>query len=233
MQYNNFHYAMVLANQMYGVNMQSDDFEELGLIKFNKIGNKRCKLKKVILTVGQDGITELPCDCDQIEAITYGFEDAMYNSPIYQEGDFASIATEHYIEARKLSRDPYYQSGRYVKYRIVDDQHIQITEAPKGTKVLLLYKQYIMDNEGLPMITDDEALAIATYVASIDYLKRGLKTNNQALITLSKELERKTAIYTDQARIPEYLSQNELNEILDASVSHDRKLYNKSFKPLK
>ena len=39
-----FHYAMVLANQMYGTEMQPEDFEELGIIAFNKIGNKRSKL---------------------------------------------------------------------------------------------------------------------------------------------------------------------------------------------
>jgi len=30
---------MVLANQLYGVKMPEEDFEELGMIAFNKIGN--------------------------------------------------------------------------------------------------------------------------------------------------------------------------------------------------
>ena len=36
-----------------------------------------------------------------------------------------------------------------------------------------------------------------------------------------------------QARIPEYLNQNEMDEILNAKSSWDRKSYNKTFKPIK
>lgn len=224
---------MVLANQLYGVKMPEEDFEELGMIAFNKIGNQRYKLKSTYIEVGNDGIIELPCECDAIESLNYDFEDAMYNSPIYSEGDMGSIVTEEYIEGRKVSMSPFYQSGRYVKYVMVDDNTIQVKEAPVGTKLHLLYKEFILDNEGLPKVTDDEALAIATYIASIDYFKRGLATNNANLITLSSNLTKKYAVQVDQARIPTYLSQNDMNEILDARTSHDRKIYNKSFKPLR
>jgi len=56
--------------------------------------------------------------------LNYDFEDAMYNSPIYSEGDMGSIVTEEYIEGRKVSMSPFYQSGRYVKYVMVDDNTI-------------------------------------------------------------------------------------------------------------
>ena len=35
----------------------------------------------------------------------------------------------------------------------------------------------------------------------------------------------------DAARVPDYISQNEMNDILDAKYSWDRKVYNKSYKP--
>jgi len=72
-----------------------------------------------------------------------------------------------------------------------------VKEAPVGTKLHLLYKEFILDNEGLPKVTDDEALAIATYIASIDYFKRGLATNNANLITLSSNLTKKYAVQVD------------------------------------
>lgn len=50
---------------------------------------------------------------------------------------------------------------------------------------------------------------------------------------MSQLLEKKAAQYTDQARIPDHLSQNEMNEVLDAHTSYDRKVYGKSYKPLK
>ena len=39
-----FGYAMFLANQMYGLEMLPDDFEEIGLVAWNMIGNKKQKL---------------------------------------------------------------------------------------------------------------------------------------------------------------------------------------------
>jgi len=46
-------------------------------------------------------------------------------------------------------------------------------------------------------------------------------------------LERKWRTLCSQARVPEHISQNEWNEILDAKVNWNRKIYNKSYKPLK
>ena len=39
--------------------------------------------------------------------------------------------------------------------------------------------------------------------------------------------------YCDSARVPLYINQNEMNEILDSKSSWNRKIYNKSYKPVK
>jgi len=36
-----FGYAMFLANQLYGLELLPDDFEEIGLVAWRMIGNKR------------------------------------------------------------------------------------------------------------------------------------------------------------------------------------------------
>ena len=43
-QYNNFKYGLTLANSLYDLDMNVDDYEELALIAWNFIGNKRCRL---------------------------------------------------------------------------------------------------------------------------------------------------------------------------------------------
>jgi hypothetical protein len=45
-------------------------------------------------------------------------------------------------------------------------------------KINILYKGILADEEGLPEITDKEAIAIATYIAYILKFKEGLQTNN-------------------------------------------------------
>jgi hypothetical protein len=43
---NNFYYSLTLLDSLYGIELQEDDFEEIALIAWNLIGNKRCKLYK-------------------------------------------------------------------------------------------------------------------------------------------------------------------------------------------
>mgnify|MGYP006934494781 CR=1 FL=1 len=59
-----FHYAQVLANQYYNVEMQPEDFEELGIIAFERIGNARTKLHATKLEVTKDNTVILPDNCN-------------------------------------------------------------------------------------------------------------------------------------------------------------------------
>lgn len=81
------------------------------------------------------------------------------------------------------------------------------------------------------MVTDKEAQAIACYIAYVQAFKDGLQGNQQSL-QLSQMLEAKWITLCDQARVPEYLSQNDMDKILDAQYSADRKVYGKSYKPI-
>ena len=69
------HYAQFLAESLYGIDILPEDFEEMALIAFRMIGNKRTQLMSTCLRVDCNGLVQLPCDCDMIEAVTWGFED--------------------------------------------------------------------------------------------------------------------------------------------------------------
>lgn len=227
-----FHYAMVLANQLYNVDMEPEDFEELGIIAFNKIGNKRSRLHKGCVVVTNDNTIILPENCSRIEALTYNFEDARFTSPLHDYGDVDSIVTEEWIERNKQFTSPDYISGKYVKYT-QSGNTLYLKDDLRNQTLNILYDEDIVDDDGLPQITEEEAQAIAAYVASINMFKKGIATNNQNLLQISQLLDRKVATLIDQARIPESLSQNEMNEVLDAKTSYDRKVYGKSYKPIK
>ena len=55
----------------------------------------------------------------------------------------------------------------------------------------------MLDDEGLPEITDKEAVALATYCAYILKYKEGLQTNNPTIIQLSETLRQKWLIQCD------------------------------------
>ena len=131
-----FYTAYPLIKQLYGVELTPEDFEEIGLIAWKHIGNKFTKLYRYSANLicdtppcrngcGQkvEGFSmSLPCNCDILEAVTYGWEDWKYTTNKTVNGDYSSQFTENYIETRKITQSPLYISGRYVKYERVGDK---------------------------------------------------------------------------------------------------------------
>ena len=227
--FENFHYAISLAQQMNNIEGDTEDLEEIGLGAYHMIGNKRTRLYRAQLQIGEDGRALLPCNCDRIEAVTYcGSEDWAYTSNIHHHGDPQSRITEDYIEGQKEFLDPLYQSGKFVKYRHEGD-YIYVN---KGFgKINILYHGEQLDEEGLPQITMNEAIAIADFIAYIESNKKALKTNNRAAMEQAQLAKREWLLHCDKARQPEYVSQNEMDMILDALTSWNRKKKGYSYKP--
>lgn len=225
----NFHYAISLAQQLYDIEGDTEDLEEVGLVAFDMIGNKRTRLYRASLEVGKDGSVALPCNCDIIEAVTYcGPEDWAYTSNIHEYGDIQSSYTENYIEGRKAFLDPLYQSGKFVKYRREGD-YIYVN---KGFgKINILYHGEQLDEDGLPQITMKEAVAIADFIAYIELNKKAIKTNNRIAMEMATAARQQWLVHCDKARQPDYISQNEMDMILDALSSWNRKKKGYSYKP--
>lgn len=230
MTYNNFHYGLSLLETMFGLNTQEEDYEEIALIGWELIGNKRCKLYRTSINVEpcQDSI-ELPCNLDILEAVTANFEDFQHVDNDSPYSRYGSFETENYIENYKKFKEPLYISGKYINYERVGNT-LHINKNHGGGKINLLYKGLVLDSEGLPEITDKEALALATYVAYVLKFKEGIATNNAGMIQLANVLKQQWDVRCDQARIDYQWTQNNYDEILDLKTNHDRKIHGKSLK---
>ena len=227
----NFRYALTLAQTLYDVEGDTDNLIDIGLVAHNFIGNKFTQLHKELLDVNcEDGSIQLPCGVDMIEAVTYcGMEDWNYTDNTKSNGDISSLYTENYIESRKAFLDPHYISGKFVKYRKVGDK----LYVNKGLgKVQVLYHSLILDEDGLPAINDKEAIAIAEYIAYVTKYKEAIRTNNQNVLRMAQELKQQWLFHCDAARVPEHVSQNEMDQILDALTAASWKTHGKSFKPI-
>lgn len=228
-QFMNFHYAISLAQQLYEVDGDTEDLEEVGLVAFNFIGNKRTRLYRASIQIDEDGRGELPCNCDLIEAVTYcGPEDWEYTSNIHQYGNKNSAYVEDYIESNKAFLDPLYRSGKFVKYRREGD-YIYVNKGFGAINVLYHGEQ--LDEDGLPEITMNEAVAIADFIAYIELNKKANKNNNRVAMEQARDANRQWLLHCDKARQPEYLSQNDMDMILDALSSWNRKKKGFSYKP--
>ena len=227
---NDFNYIYTVANSLYGLELEPEQFEELGLTAWNLIGNKTVRLYNYSADISCDDLSvQLPCNCDIIEAVTYNHEDWNYSTNKTVNGDYNSQFTEQYVEARKLYQAPLYISGKYAKYEREGDT--LYFDKDYG-KVNILYKGVILDEDGLAKVNEKEALAIATYIAFATKQKQGWITNNQNIIQLAQYLYQQWLKYCDSARVPLSIDQNTMNQVLDAKSSWNRKVYNKAYKPI-
>lgn len=224
-----FYEAFFKARLLYGIEDNFEDLEELGLIAWEKINTKHVKLYRLITHIDESTLSiDLPCNLDQIEAVTTCREEWNRTSNIHRwGGDINSLFTETYVEFRKRNLDPLYASGEFIPYEIVDNIMYFTQNYPA---VQILYKGFVAGDNGLPLITDKQAEAIATFIAAAKALKQGYITQDPKKIEWAQFLDNKWRSQCANARIPNYLSQNEMDEILDAKTSWNRKRYKKSLK---
>lgn len=226
---NNFKYAITLAQMLYDIDINDmDTLIEIGLIAYNFIGNKNTHLKSEIVDV-KKGLVKIPCKADLIEAITCpNEEDWNYTSNIKNYGDIDTLNIEQYIEKSKQNTDPLYISGRLIKYRR-EGNYIYVND--NIDKVCILYHTEQLDDDDLPMINDKEAIAIADYIAYTVKYKEAIRTNNSSVFQIAQTIKRSWLIHCDAARVPEYVNQNEMNDLLEITSSHNRKVHGRSYKP--
>lgn len=229
-----FHTAYTHARDFYGIELTPIDFENIGLVGWNKIGNKDYRLYKYVATPQLNELGEyyvdLPCNTDIIESVTANYEDHQKTTPTNNiSGSNQSAWVEGYIESRKFHTNHLYASGKYIKYRIEENK---LFLADSFESITILYKGVISDETGLPYLTEDEVDAIATFCAYSDTFKKALVTRDANTFQFAQVLEQKWKTKCTQARV-EYLNQNNIDEILNVSVSWDRKRFGKSFKPIR
>lgn len=225
---NNFHYIAVLLDLLYGVEIEDEDLEEIGLRAWELIGNKNTRLYSYRTCTDKDNSITLPCNATSVESVTTSYEDWNRVTNFSEDGDQRTSFIENHIEAEKVYKSPYYQSGKLLSYRQVGNT---LYFARDYGTLNILYKGILADEDGLPKISDKEANAIATFIAYVDKYKEGLKTNNAGLIQLAKDLEQKWLKQCDQARVTQ-LSQNDMNQILNIRDSWNRHQYGYSYKPI-
>lgn len=229
-----FKTAYTQARELYGLELNPDEFESIGLTAWSRIGNKKCKVYKYqvkpTLSVLNEWYIDLPCNVDEIEAITANYEDYQKTTPTNLAGNNQNGWIEGYIETRKYNTGMLYASGKFIKYR---QEGNQIFLSDKFDVVNILYRGFIVDDEGLPSLTDKELDAVAVFCAYTDMFKKALISRDSASMQFAQLLEQKWLKLCTQARLPDYINQNEMDEILNVGVSWDRKRFGRSFKPIR
>lgn len=229
MKFYDLNAAYSLAQTLYGVEPSPTDFEDIALNAWTLINNKHTRLYKYVGDTENHELS-LPCNVDIIESVHIPIEDAQMTSNKTVFNSIETLFIENYINCWKRIDDPYYNVGKLVKYK-EGDNTLYFTRDYK--RVMVIYHGILVNNEtGLPMITDKEMQAIAAYVGFALLYRESLIKRDKNLMQMAMQVKQEWLRACTAARVPEHLSQNDMDKILDASVRWDRKQYGKSLHSL-
>jgi len=227
MNRNSFKSVYGLANSMYGITMDIDTFEDIALNGWELIGNKQTRLHRFVADT-ENGKIKLPCNVDIIEAV---YIPGLVSQETSNSGtiEYINRSVEFYIESQKKEMNPFYNKGHLAKYRIEGDY---IVLDKDYNNVTIIYHGIILDEEGLPYLSDKEVQALAAYVAYVQTYKKSLIKSDGNLVNLANVIKSDWVRLCNSARIPNHITQNDMNDVLDVKTRWDRKMYSKSFNVL-
>src|ERR1035437_11165626 len=176
----NFYTAYSHLYDVYGVEVKEDLFETLGMIAWNKIGNRQSRIYNIQLKPEADQYggwyIELPCNVDSIEAVTACYEDYQKTSSTENFPGILSLPTENHIEFEKYGTNDLYISGKFLKSR-QNGNSLYFTEPYSAVNTL--YHGTYADEDGLPYLNIKEVDAIALYIVYTDGFKKARQTHDQ------------------------------------------------------
>ena len=223
MQLFNINTVYGLVETLYGITPNESNFEDIVMNGWSYINNKHTRLYRYVADADKDGVLDLPCNVDVIESVHIPMPDAKMTSNKTVFNEINTLFTEGYIDAWKRLEDPYWTRGKLVKY---DEGNNQLFFARPYKNIMVVYHGIIADEEtGLPLVTDKEIKALAAYVAYASLYREGIQKRNPDIIKFAQTIYADWLKLCNAARIPEHLSQNEMDSILDVKTRWDRKQY--------
>jgi len=231
--------AKSIANERCAVTMDEDTFVELGWMAFKELGNVAIINYMYKATVGPDGFTRIAANVELIEAVTTMNIPYETLSDSYQLYDSGIPLSRWFFQQEMLnatSRNFSVQAtnmvspGELVGYEWADKEHIVVTNAHlAGSEIFILYKGIMVDDQCLPLLTHKEAMAIGFRVAFYK-TERDLFMGKPNAPVILQYVKPESERLLRAASVPEKLNQNQMDNVLDAKTSWDRKGYGRSFK---
>lgn len=209
-----YNYVSILSglyqiHSLFDDTPDEDDYLDHAYNCMEKIGNVHIDLYSFSGTTDDRGELCLPTVARKIEYVTNGTHDWKTRS--------------HLVETSQL-----HPPGSLMAYKFLGDK-IRV-DYPKRD-ILVAYWSEKVGEDGHVLITPKEASACAYWWKWVDTRRKFYRGNQLAASTLQQAVfDKNKAI--NQAKAPDYLSQNFMNQLGDIYNSRDRKLYNRSFKPV-
>ena len=234
--------AYSVLQRKYGITMAENDFLEDAYQAFKDINSVPVQMYKSIQKPQSKDtmIISVPCNLYKLVSITAspahidGYDDfEPYSKRTETNGHVERlnvITGNSDLKTYHFNDTPYTGLGTYLSFEWVDATAIKIHDKSLwDTEIYIIYEGIKTDEDGLPMITRKHANAIAAQVAKSHVIKK-LFSGDATLSALLPMITQDAARLMQAAAIPEQLTDNQLDEMLNEHTRADRKRHNRSFK---
>lgn len=236
--------AYNIFKRKYGLSMQEEDFIEEAFMAFKEINSIPVDYYyfKQVPDNEESMLVDVPCNLSRIISVTV---DTVHNSDYdelkpysptaynYRGGgeEYANVlAGNSDLKTYHFNDKPFTAVGTYIQFSWEGDQKIKIHDKRLHSKQIhIVYEGLALDAEGLPLITRKHAQAIASKVALV-VVTRKVFSGSPTMANLLPLLQNEVGRLVQAAAIPEHLTDNELDKMLDVKTSFDRKRINRGLK---
>ena len=149
-----------------------------------------------------------------------------YNTDAYKLA--LNISREFGWDKERFGLTGIYNRDGYLTYYLSKDE-IDVGKENKNKSIVVAFTGIAVDEEGYPLISRKQANALAAVAGKYTLLKSGL-SGKQKGIQLLEFLITESARLVQAASVPEYITDNELDALLDAKTTFNRKTYRRPTK---
>jgi len=219
--------GLAKVQSMHGLEITEPEYLELAFSAWDKINTKAMRMYQYTATITDNKLT-LPCNLYYIEAVMV--EDYVAFPVNRHNIDVFNIERFFKYYDKPFSADLYNIRGQFVRYEVRNNTLYFMEEDMnrlRSKTINLYYKGIVTDDDGYPMLTDKQAEAISYYVVYIMQHRRMMQGLGDA--NLVGYLKNEWLEACSRARVPEHMSQNAFDTILNANSNWDRKRWNRAY----
>lgn len=221
--------GLPIISMKYGFSMDEEDYLEYSVDALKDINHFGLIPMVSYVEVDKDGFVPIPCNMTvldgvgTVEHIITAFPDRIVEKE-------RKIDSDWYVKARELRKFlawPEYRirhQDSFLTYMLRADKIEVMDREYRGEEIGIAYTGYMVDDEGFPLITRKQANALAAIAARNIVMRAALQgdRNKAAMLEL---VTRDATRLKQAASIPEELTDNELDEMMDAQNTFNRKSF--------
>jgi len=186
------------------------------------------------ITVGKEGKVNLPCNIDIIDAVTTEHMGRKSFNTRKEYDIDGIIGTDTYHSFMEIRDNLGYQwrpglgghiGKGYISYRL-EGKIMVVDPNLVGQKIAIAYTGIIVDQEGFPLITRKQANAIAAMCCRVLMIK-GANKGDKAAASMIEYYTGLAGRLKQAASIPEDITDNEMDEVLNSQTTFNKKSYNR------